>query len=53
MLAERKTRFNFKIYPNAAHNFMRPDNPQYSPDDARPAWVAIEELFSVALKGMP
>ena len=53
MLADRQTRFNLKIFPNAAHSFMRPDNPQYSPDDARPAWVAIEEFFSVYLKGEP
>jgi carboxymethylenebutenolidase len=53
LLAERMTPFNFKVYPNAAHAFMRPGEPNYSPDDARPAWVAIEEFFSVYLHGEP
>jgi carboxymethylenebutenolidase len=53
MLADRQTRFNLKIYPNVGHSFMRPDNPDYSPDMARAAWVAIEEFFSVYLHGEP
>jgi carboxymethylenebutenolidase len=53
MLADRATRFNLKIYPNVGHSFMRPGNPDYSPDDARAAWVAIEEFFSAYLHGEP
>jgi carboxymethylenebutenolidase len=53
MLAARQTPFNFKIYPNADHDFMRPNHPRFSPDDARPAWVAIEQFLSVYLHGEP
>lgn len=53
MLAERRTKFNLKIYPNVGHGFMRPDTPGYSADDANAAWVAVEEFFSVYLHGEP
>lgn len=53
MLGDRGSPFNFKIYPGADHDFMRPGHARYSADDARPAWVAIEEFFSVYLHGEP
>jgi len=38
-----------KIYPQAGHGFMNPNNPSHRPDDTKDAWTRINAFFAKSL----